>query len=850
MKVVRLIVFVLMAFCAPLLQAERSNASEPPRRVLSGNYESKSRQLHIEILDDDLVLFEYVPAGADIPKRIEPTPMVAKRDYSGPLSVSKAANGSLTTQEFELRVDPVSLSLTLLDARANPPKILTTLSPVEGTRCSFTLAAGPMTHAYGLGEQLVKMGEPNGDCVGRVRTPGCEFGNRMVPFGGGAVGNAMFPILYALGGPGENYAIFFDDLHAQSWDLTKDPWTVQSTGNTIRGYFLTGPDQPDLRRDYMELVGRPPVPPRKMFGLWVSEYGFDDWAELKGKLSTLRKHRFPVDGFVMDLQWFGGIVREKPESRMGSLSWDMKRFPAPRRVIERLAEKDGVGVVLIEESYVSCGQPEFRRMEKAGHLARDSGDSATVLKSWWGEGGMIDWTNQVGADFWHDKKRQPLVDMGIQGHWTDLGEPEDYDARSVYVGLAAKGNSPHGEVHNLLNFRWLESIQRGYARNSPTRRPFTMSRSGISGVQRFGASMWSGDIGSNVGSLAAHFNAQMHMSMSGVDYFGSDVGGFKRSALDGDEDELYTIWLANACAFDVPVRPHTANTTNRYQTAPDRIGDHESNLANLRLRYELIPYLYSLAHRAYEFGEPVVPPLVYHYQDDPQVREIGDEKLIGRDLLAAAVYQYGAETRDVYLPMGVWYDYHSGERFESGGQWVRDVLLKRNGRLTLPIYARAGAIIPLMHVDTETMNATGQRLDGTRRDDLVVRVFAGHQPTEFTLYEDDGATTAYQHGEVRTTKIRQKTGGTSTTVVIDASKGRFSGAPDKRRCEVRLVADKARPIERVMVNGVDLLRLDKHDAREMAGWRQVDLRTISAHTTTLDVGSQKAFEFKYRGGKG
>ncbi|HKQ46598.1 MAG TPA: TIM-barrel domain-containing protein [Phycisphaerae bacterium] len=846
MNDVRLIVISLIALCAPVLRTERGHATEPPRRVWSENYESKSWHLRIEVLDDDLVLFEYAPAGAKVSERIELTPMVAKRDYSGPSRVSTAADGTVKTAEFELRIEPASLRMTLLDARTNPSKLLSALTPVEGTHPSFTLAAGSMTHAYGLGEQFVELGQPNGDWVGRVRTPGCEFGNRMVPFGGGAVGNAMFPILYALGGPGENYAIFFDDVHAQTWDLTKDPWTVQSTGNTIRGYFLTGPDLPDLRRDYMELVGRPPVPPKKTFGLWVSEYGFDDWAELKDKLATLREHRFPVDGLIMDLQWFGGIVFEKPESRMGSLTWDTKRFPAPRRTIQRLAEKDGVGLVLIEESYVSRGQPAFRRMEKAGYVARDDDGSATVLRSWWGEGGMIDWTNRVGADDWHDKKRQPLVDMGIQGHWTDLGEPEDYDAKSVYAGLDATGSSPHREVHNLLNFRWLESIQRGYARNSPEKRPFTMSRSGISGVQRFGASMWSGDIGSNVGSLATHLNAQMHMSLSGVDYFGSDVGGFKRKALDGDENELYTMWLANACAFDVPVRPHTANTTNRYQTAPDRIGDRESNLANLRRRYELIPYLYSLAHRAYEFGEPLVPPLVYYFQDDPQVREIGDVKLIGRDLLVAAAYQYGAKSRDVYLPAGVWYDYHTGVRIESDGQWIRDVPLQCDGRLTLPMFARAGAIIPLMYVDDQTMNAIGQRRDGTRRNELIVRVFAGDDATEFTLYEDDGTTTAYQRGKVRKTKIRQRISGPMIDVIIEPSEGDFEGAPARRPIEVRLVTDGKHPARGASLNVAMLPRDEAGKADPLApGWRQVDSRTVAARSGALEVRHEKVFEFEF-----
>ncbi|MDF5726925.1 MAG: glycoside hydrolase family 31 protein [Rhizonema sp. PD38] len=156
-------------------------------------------------------------------------------------------------------------------------------------------------------------------------------------------------------------------------------------------------------------------------------------------------------------------------------------------------------------------------------------------------------------------------------------------------------------------------------------RPFILTRSGAAGIQRYGAALWSGDIGSNLQSLASHFNAQMHMSFSGIDYYGADIGGFERAALPGNdwqgsnrryEDETYTQWFANGAWFDIPVRPHTHNqfiiAKPPYQTSPDRIGNIQSNLVNIRQRYELIPYYYSLAYRAHLFGEPVIAPLPFY----------------------------------------------------------------------------------------------------------------------------------------------------------------------------------------------------------------------------------------------
>ena len=137
--------------------------------------------------------------------------------------------------------------------------------------------------------------------------------------------------------------------------------------------------------------------------------------------------------------------------------------------------------------------------------------------------------------------------------------------------------------------------------------------------------MWSGDIAANMPSLEAQMNVQMHMALSGIDYFGSDVGGFNRQVFDPvlGQDGMYTVWLANSALLDVPLRPHAANLQNIYPTAPSLVGDVPTNLANVRLRYALSPYLYTLAQRAYRDGEAVIAPLVYGYQADPDTANPG-----------------------------------------------------------------------------------------------------------------------------------------------------------------------------------------------------------------------------------
>ncbi len=818
-------------------------------------YQSGNNYLIVEFLDDDLVHFELSAfgPGPDASEPVYTTPMVYKTNYSGPSSLTDDGNGTLETPEIRVQVNTSSLCLTTTDKTKDPDVRLSTICPLNLDQPwkGITFTPESFTHAYGLGQEFITPGSSEGDWVGRVRSPGGEMGNAVVNWNGGLVGNTQFPIVYFAGIENDNYALFMDNPYRQKWDFTNNTWTAEMWGDWLRFFIITGPDLQDLRKDYMELVGHPLVPPKKMFGLWVSEYGFDNWEELEGKLSTLQGNHFPIDGFVLDLQWFGGIIPDSDDSPMGSLAWDLTNFSNPAGKITNLRDAEGIGIILIEESYISKNLTEHTELESRGYLARDCETcGATYLDSnpWWGKGGMIDWSNDAAGSFWHDWKREPLIETGVIGHWTDLGEPEMYNNWAWYWGIPGDHKPLHqqGDVHNLYNLKWSQSIYEGYIKNEHTQRPFILARSGAPGSQRYGVSMWSADIGSNLSSLATHLNAQMHMSMSGIDYYGADIGGFHRSALDGDLDEMYTQWFANGMAFDVPGRPHTENLCNCKETAPDRIGDLQSNLENLRQRYELSPYMYSLSHRAYLYGEPVIPPLVYYYQSDPNVREMGHEKLLGRDLLVAIVAAYGETERNVYLPEGNWFNYHTNEKFHSSGEWFGPFPEYFAGNFKLPMFARAGAIIPQMYVDDKTMNIIGKRTDGSRRDELIVRVYADDISSSFTLYEDDGETIAYQNGEVRTTVISQQPTGDGVTVTIEAASGSYMGAPTSRDNVVKLFINDPKSITGVILNGDGLPQYDTLAEFDAAynGWYNAGNNLVVAKFGDMNITSTKTFEFR------
>ncbi|MHC4178486.1 MAG: TIM-barrel domain-containing protein, partial [Planctomycetota bacterium] len=734
---------------------------------------------------------------------------------------------------------------------------------------------GTMQHVYGLGQQFRQLGSADGDWIRhrqrQAQPPGQSqsHGNGFMPFGSaGMVGNVQIPVMYAVGTQA-NYAIFLDNVYKQSWNFGTGRWEVRMWGDQVRYYVMAGPDLADLRKDYLELVGTPPVPPRKAFGLWVSEFGYKKWSEIDDLVSGLRSKNFPVDGFVLDLFWFGGVKKNSPDSLMGQLDWDRNAFANPEARIKAYGE-DHLGLVAIEESYINLNTPTYHAMRAAGPFfaGRQAGPKdPVVLTDWFGQATMVDWSNPQAGEWIHRHRRFPnLVAVGVLGHWTDLGEPEKYKGTAFYQGVettSAGVKNRHGDVHNLYNVLWNKSIYDGYydKRQECNRRPFIVTRSGSAGTQRFGAAMWSGDIGANLELLATHSNAQLHMSLSGIDYYGADIGGFRREGMPGNaehkndryEKELYTQWFANGAWFDLPVRPHTDNAfqeDREYHTSPHLVGDLKSNLANLRQRYKLIPYYYSLAHRAHLFAEPVVPPLVYHYQHDQTVREIGHEKMIGRDFVVGIVARHGEYKRNVYLPAGKWVNYHCDEWISSTGQWLEDVPVYRDGVFRLPVFVRAGAIVPQMFVDENTKDSFGHRSAGSAdRQELIIRVYADPCASEFTLYEDDGVTIGYDSSRrptyaARTTLITQQQSGNVVTVAVHPANGSFPGAISERGNLVKLVAENAKA-KSVTLNGDALTSHASKAAFDASdsGWFNAGGNLILAKSPPTNVSKATAFVF-------
>jgi alpha-glucosidase len=796
MKINKILLFFYLFFISLSLFGQQI------QRIQFKGTGTKPLILTLECWDDDLIHFRFGDDKTNGKMFVNTTPSIAKTDYTGANEFQQNGN-TVETKDLKIVFNPYSFTVTMID-KQQKDLILVTFTPtsVDGNWRGFRAYKKSHTHFFGLGQQFdfSKLGSVEFDWNGKKRIGG-KHGNEMVYANGGATGNTQLPILYALhSAKFENYAVLYDNEYKQRWDFSpKHEWTAEADGGEVDFFFFHGKDLKDLRKDFMELTGRPPIPPKKMFGLWVSEFGYDNWAEVDEKLNSLQKNKFPVDGFVMDLQWFGGI---KPEdSQMGKLDWDTKNFPDPKTKILQYDTKNGIGIMTIEEAYVAKSRPEFDQMAKLGLLASyalDRKNFFVLPKAWWGAGGMFDYTNPQTQQYIHQTKRLKLINDGVIGHWCDLGEPENYNDSSIYVG------GYHKDIHNLFGFKWLQGIAEGYKSSKIIQRPFVLARSGAIGMQRYGAALWSGDISSRMTSLAAQTAGQANMAFSGIDYYGSDIGGFHRfmdTTVRVDLQDSYTRWYAYGTLCEIPVRPHTSNVDEKRQneTAPDKIGDVPSNLANTRLRYALTPYLYSLAYKAYTIGEPIIAPLVYHYQTDKHVNNLGDHKMIGEFLLTAASTVANEKTKDVYLPQGTWFDFYTNKVVKGRANFVNNIALYRNGLFKLPLYAKAGAIIPMMYVDEQTMNILGKRTDNSIHNELIIKVFADENLKEFLLYEDDGKTVYYQQGDFRTTVLEQSGNKDEHRIHIGAAKGNYN-MEENRNCLIELITPKS--TKGINVNGV------------------------------------------------
>ena len=479
-----------------------------------------------------------------------------------------------------------------------------------------------------------------------------------------------------------SYLVFFENSHRAEFSFDGDEGGAQFDGGALRYYFIPGPPARALER-YSELTGRPPLPPRWALGYHQASWGYASQEQVREVVAGFRTHDLPLSSVQLDIDYLD-------DYRVFTV--DRRRFPDLAGLAAELAAQGvRLGAILDPGVQRNRNYSLYREARAQGRFCTFAGGRRPSWGVVWpGWSGYPDFTDRRTREWW-GRQYQVLTEMGLDGFWHDMCEPI---AISLVGGSApplATDHSMEGrggthlEAHNLYGLLMASAGYEGLRRLRPGRRPFLLSRSGWAGLQRWSWT-WTGDTESSWETLAQTVPTVLGLGLSGVPFSGPDVGGYRGSP----EPELYLRWL-QLSAFLPFFRTHSSLHSARrepWRAAPDLL---DAVRDTLRLRYRLLPYLYTLAWEASCTGAPLVRPLWWPEATDAALARVDDAFLLGDALLVAPVVESGATHRRVLLPPGRWHSFwDDDEIFDEGVEVTASTPLER-----IPVYVRAGSVLPL-----------------------------------------------------------------------------------------------------------------------------------------------------------
>lgn len=540
-------------------------------------------------------------------------------------------------------------------------------------------------------------------------------------------------------------------------------------------YFIAGKNIDEVISGYRTLTGKAELIPKWALGFWQSRERYKTQAELLDVVAEFRKREIPLDNIVLDWSYW-------EEDKWGSQAFDLKRFPDADEMIRELHEKYHANFMISVWPKFYEGLDTYNEFDKKGWLYKESINRKQ--RDWIGKGYVGTFYDAFNSDaragFWklvHDK----LYVKGVDAWWLDSTEPDILSNASIadrkkFMSPTALGSSTrYFNAYALMNAR---GIYEGLRATDPDKRVFIFTRSAYAGSQRYAAAVWSGDIAANWQDFRSQIPAGLNFSLSGIPYWTTDIGGFsverKNETATGEDlenwRELNTRWFQFG-AFNPLHRVHGQYPFREvFNIAPEDHAAYKTIVYYNKLRYRLMPYIYSLAGKTYFDDYTIMRALVMDFPKDKNVLNIGNEFMFGPSILVAPVTEYKARTWNVYLPVseGGWYDFHTGAFYKGGEQIQVDAPLE-----TMPVFVRAGAIVP-----------TGPEVQYTaekKADPLTLYVYAGANGY-FELYEDEELTFGYQKG--RYTRIPFRYDDATGNLVIGERTGTFPGALTERKFQI------------------------------------------------------------------
>ncbi|HUQ96441.1 MAG TPA: TIM-barrel domain-containing protein, partial [Chitinophagaceae bacterium] len=552
-------------------------------------------------------------------------------------------------------------------------------------------------------------------------------------------------------------------------------------GKGLDYYFIQGKNMDDVISGYRLLTGKATLMPRWAMGFWQSRERYKTQDEILTTVAEFRKRKIPLDNIVLDWSYW-------KEAAWGSQEFDEARFPAPDSMIKVLHDQYKTHLMISVWPKFYEGIAAYDTFNKKGWLYKRN--IADRQRDWIGKGYVSTFYDAFNADarkgFW-DLIHTKIYSKGIDAWWMDASEPDilsNVSPQKRKEQMTPTALGPAALYLNAYPLQNAKGIYEGQRSADSNKRVFLLTRSGFAGSQRYAAAIWSGDIGARWQDMKAQIPAGLNFSMSGLPWWTMDIGGFvvenrfeqpDETALE-EWREQNTRWYQFG-AFVPLFRVHGQFPYREiYNIAPEDHPAYQSMLYYNKLRYRLLPYIYSVAGASYHDNYTIMRGLVMDFPTDTAVLNIGDQYLFGPSLLVNPVYTYKQRNRELYLPNGTgWYDLYTGT-YNNGGQRVTaDAPYER-----MPLFVREGAIIPF-----------GPELQYTTEkpaDTIMLYVYTGKDGT-FNLYEDEGTNYNYEKGLFATIPIRynEKT----KTLTIENRNGNFPGMIQHRVFKISWVTKEA-----------------------------------------------------------